>query len=152
MQSPRVLQALLLTAACSRDPTLEEVLDNFVSQSSLDFEDCGAAAVGCQDNAPAADFPDFEQARACLLDAWNDCRPARAALGWLWAESDEGIARRVFIVPDDGSCRVVLFEDHTYTVDRLECDVLVAMGECGVIDWSACALADKIVIDPPSGG
>lgn len=135
------ISLLALLASCPGSPDVGQIWSDFESKIGLDFEDCGQrGAVDCTGAANESNpDADFHSTSACLLDAWEHCRPVTATLDWHhFFERPNASTRTIYIVPDDDDCRFVYFSNEQGNYSRFQCSELISKGACGVLEPSMC--------------
>jgi hypothetical protein len=156
-----VMRLLMLSSAllvaCNSGPELylNEVLAAYEDEVGGGFADCGFGTAWCAtETEPANIDGDFRDAAACLLDAWGECRRAKAELVRDHLPDGTGATQFLYVEPSgDGQCRVTLFEhDSPGTVVRHDCGELLAQDACGLVGPAECAHVETIRYKVHPGG
>lgn len=155
-----VLFATAIASACQRpsttSPALEDVLDDFMKESGVSFADCEfGGLVACQSSESiVTGMPEqgFSQSSQCIVDSWKGpCTAAQTELYWEFTNTGNylSVRRNLFVAPQDGKCRLSIFEqkfgaevENENLVTHFECADLVEMGICGVLEPLDCSIVD----------
>lgn len=114
---------LALAVVCGCGESAGDIIDEFVEESGLAFEDCGAGTE-CGDAA------------ACLTSAFETCAPARADVG----------GETHFVVPEDGRCILVFFSEGTDTSGAtLEKHTCLSIGstQASCVERASCTTTNR---------
>ncbi|MCB9746639.1 MAG: hypothetical protein H6740_28950, partial [Alphaproteobacteria bacterium] len=135
-----------LLAACPA-PSTGDPLDDWVTATGQDFQDCGHYELGqCGDEA----ITEAEQAVVdCILDAQAGCAPAHA---WFSRPTIEGdpITTHWFVLPEDEGCSISMITDTREdafgapAVWHQRCDEVEALERCPWLENGDCEDATRL--------
>jgi hypothetical protein len=144
-----LLALLALSPACNRDlPTLADILSEFEAKVALPIALCDGGLVDCVETSTTS--LEFMAARACLFDAWQECRPTH--FDYQAVESQDSVViRDLYILPTQGRCGITLFEFKLPTqpkknpiLSHFDCETLAVAEACGGFDLQGCSLVETI--------
>jgi hypothetical protein len=133
--------ALACLTGCDDDASLDGLVASHIDRSGLTYVDCGDVHPdirGCPDPTP--------EPVMCLVDAFQQCTPARLDVRWITTEGDP-IPSTYLVEPGDtGACLVVAYQDHSEDafkgnygdVTRFTCSALVTADACIGFQTDAC--------------